>query len=56
MTIEEKKVKAFDIIAIKGINLHMFKICDDLSEYNKLRNTAGELTQEEYNLFVELLK
>ena len=47
----EDKIAAFDIIKEKGVNLHMLKICDSLEEYNKLRNTAGELDQYEYNLF-----
>lgn len=49
-SVNEDKIAAFDIIKEKGINLYMLKICDSLEEYNKLRNTAEELDQHEYDL------
>ena len=51
----EKELKALEIIKEKEVNIYKIRICDSLDEYNKLKSTGRELTQEEYELLKEVL-
>ena len=54
--LDEKKLKAFEIIKDKNVDVHWVKICENSKEYNEEKNIWEiELTQEEFNLLKEVL-
>lgn len=52
---DQKKLKAFEIIKKKGVNLYKLKMCDSVEEYNKLCNSDLPLTKEQFDLLKEVL-
>ena len=53
---KEKTDKALEIINKKNVNIYKIKICDNVEEYNKLRNTGKELTTQEFELMKGIMK
>lgn len=52
----EKELKAFEIIKNKNVNIYKIRICENVKEYNELKNTGSELAEDEFNLLKEALK
>ena len=63
--IVEKSLKALEIIKEKNVAVAMLKSCENVKRYNTIafdeehfkdKNYARKLTQEEFNLLIEVLE
>ncbi len=53
---DHKKLKAFEIIKKKEVNVAWFTYVDNLEDYNKGKFIGSYLTQDEFDLLKEVMK